>query len=192
LVAGGFITLTPSSDGITISSTGSAILSGNYVSATTFNTFTGTTAPATYALKTNFNSFSGTTAPATYLSKSAFNTYSGNTVIRQNLAYATGITLNLSGLEEKRFVITGATTGNITFSFSNTTNVEFFSVDLSGSTTVAITNPSTVRMQQYEVDNSRWVSATKVLTLAAGNYQLVYSYNPSNALYKLNCSDKYV
>ena len=45
-----------------------------------FNTFTGTTAPATYASKTYFNAFTGTTAPATYLAKTAFNTYSGTTV----------------------------------------------------------------------------------------------------------------
>jgi nitrogen fixation protein FixH len=160
---------------------------------TTFSTYTGNTLTSINGKlsTTSFNTYSGTTVPNTYLSKSAFNTYSGNTIYRVNLPYSTGITLNISSLEQKRFVITGNTTGNATVTISNSANAEVFTLDiLSATTTVALTLPSTVRMQNYEVTNSRWVSATRVLTLPSGRYQLTFGYN--GTVYLLNCSDKYV
>jgi hypothetical protein len=50
------------------------------VEQTLFNTYTGTTAPATFALKTSIATYTGTTAPAQFVGKTAFNTYSGTTV----------------------------------------------------------------------------------------------------------------
>jgi len=43
-------------------------------------TYTGTTAPNTYATKSAINTYTGTTAPNAYVSKTAFNTYSGTTI----------------------------------------------------------------------------------------------------------------
>lgn len=103
LIAGSNITLTPGVGGITISSTGGgggSGTTGNYVSASTFNQYTGTTAPATYVsktayniytgdtltalnarvLKTVFSTYTGTTAPATYQSKSSIVTLTGTTL----------------------------------------------------------------------------------------------------------------
>ena len=45
-----------------------------------FSTYTGTTAPATFASKSFLSTYTGTTAPNTYLSKTSFNTYSGTTI----------------------------------------------------------------------------------------------------------------
>ena len=117
--------------------------------------------------------------------------YSSNNIIeRENIGYATGITLNLESKEQKRFVITGSTSGDTVLSFVNTDNIDFFSVDFSANTTVNFTMPATVYMQTYEVDNDRWNSTTKVLTVAAGLYTLTFSY--ANSVYRLNCSDIYV
>ena len=45
-----------------------------------YSTYTGTTAPSTFANKSAVNYYTGTTAPATYLTISNFNTYTGTTV----------------------------------------------------------------------------------------------------------------
>ena len=51
---------------------------------TTFNLFTGTTAPNLYASKSAFELFTGTTAPATYVNYTIFNNYTGQTNTRLN------------------------------------------------------------------------------------------------------------
>ena len=57
------------------------IASGSGVTTTTFNFYTGTTAPATFLGKTAFNTYSGTTVPNTYYSKIQINAYTGATNI---------------------------------------------------------------------------------------------------------------
>jgi len=109
---------------------------------------------------------------------------------RTTIAYSSStINLNLDSLEQKRFIISNIS-GDVTLSFSNITNVDFFSVDFSASTTVNITMPSTVRMQSYEVNNGRWNATTRVITVSAGLYTLTFSYDGS--LYRVNCSDQYI
>ncbi len=184
-----------------------------FASKTIFNGYTGTTAPATFAnktifnaytastkvLQTTFSTYTGTTAPAQFASKTIFNGYTGATVTRLTnledevsrviVTPSSTIALDLNSRKQRRFVITGNTPSS-TFSFTNATNVQVFSVDLDCSGTIAIIMPSTVRMQTYEVTNSRWVSVTHILTLSAGKYTLSFSYD--GTVYRCNASDLYV
>jgi len=53
----------------------------SFASKVAFTTYTGITAPATYLSKSDFNIYSGTTIPNTYLTKSAFTGYSATTLL---------------------------------------------------------------------------------------------------------------
>ena len=51
----------------------------NKLEVTDFNTYSGTTVPATYLTINNFDTFTGTTLPANYYNKTEINTYTGST-----------------------------------------------------------------------------------------------------------------
>jgi hypothetical protein len=160
LNAGTNIALNSSSTGITISSSGgvSSSIFNTYTGTTApstyalkanFNLFTGTTAPATYALKANFNTFTGATAPATYSLKTVFNTYTGTTA---PATYKTIASFNVfTGSNNTRIstienaYVTGATnlgtTGNALFSAKNGKNLEF--KKLVAGSNVTLTSSST-------------------------------------------------
>jgi hypothetical protein len=91
LVAGAGIILTPNSTGVTITSAVTGI--SGYVTSGTFNSYTGTTAPAQFASKSIFNTYTGVTNTAinNRLLTSAFNTYSGLTLTNINSRLLTSI-----------------------------------------------------------------------------------------------------
>lgn len=140
------------------------------------------------------------------VSKEIFDTYTGTTdirlstlealtgstdaIVRENIDYSSSIVLDLEDVQQKRFVIDDAVSGNINFSFTNTGNVELFTIDLSASTAVSLNMPATVRMQKYESDNERWNTSTRTLDLAIGVYTLTFAFD--GTLYKLNCSEQYI
>jgi len=115
LVAGNNISLNSTSTGITINSTG---VNGNYVSGTTFNYYTGTTAPNTYQTKTSINTLTGTTLPAAYQSKASINTYTGTTApstyqTKASINTLTGTTLPLTYQSKSSIdTLTGTTLPN--------------------------------------------------------------------------------
>jgi hypothetical protein len=75
----------PSSSGQVLSSLTDGTMSWSSVlTSAAFNTFTGTTLPATYQTRASINVLTGTTLPATYLSRTAFNTYSATTLTNIN------------------------------------------------------------------------------------------------------------
>jgi hypothetical protein len=99
------------------------------VNVSTYNTFTGTTAPSTYLTISNFDTFTGTTAPSTYLTISNFDTYSGNTLIligtKQDTITGAATTITSSNLTINRALISD-NDGKV--SVSNTTSTELLYV----------------------------------------------------------------
>jgi len=86
---------------------------------TLFNTYTGTTAPATYQTITDFNTFTGTTLPANYYDKTEINNYTGqtNTLISTKLdtSVFTGYTASTVNINKKiQLISTGTTDVNTT------------------------------------------------------------------------------
>jgi len=64
---------------------------------TVFDTFTGTTLPATYVTISDFNTFTGTTLPANYYNKTEINAYTASTdtrldTIETDITYISGVT----------------------------------------------------------------------------------------------------
>lgn len=82
-------------------------------------TYSGTTAPATYALKSNFNTYTGITAPAQFQSHSSIVTYTGTTVpntytLKSNFNTFTGTTAPATYKTISSFNSYTASTVNIT------------------------------------------------------------------------------
>lgn len=125
LIAGANITLTPGVGGITISSTGGgggSGTTGNYVSASTFNQYTGTTAPATYVSKTAYNIYTGDTLTAlnARVLKTVFSTYTGTTApstyqSKSSIAVLTGTTLPATYASKSAFNAFTGTTAPATY-----------------------------------------------------------------------------
>lgn len=112
---------------------------------TNFNTFTGTTLPATYATQAEMAIYTGTTVPATYVTKTAINTLTGTTL---PATYATIANFNtFTGTTApatyalKSLAVTGATnlgTGNGTI-YTTTSANKLNLKTLSGGTNITIT-----------------------------------------------------
>src|SRR5579859_1385062 len=123
LVGGNGITVLHNSTGVTFN--GQTI--GNYVSATTFNFFTGTTAPATYLKIANFNTYSGTTEPLKYQSKSSIVTLTGTTLpvtyaLKTNFNTYTGTTAPATYALKSNFNTFTGTTAPATYALISNFN----------------------------------------------------------------------
>lgn len=88
IVAGLNTSITSDATSITISSVGGSFTGATlYLLKTSFNTYSGTTAPGQFANKALVNTYTGTTAPATFANKILVQTYTGltNTAISNKL-----------------------------------------------------------------------------------------------------------
>jgi len=121
LVAGSGIGFSATTDTVII--TGSS--SGDFVTNTKFNGYTGTTAPATYQSRTSINTLTGTTLPATYQSRTSINTLTGTTLpatyqSRTSINVYTGTTAPNQFASKSAFLIyTGTTAPFIYLNKSN-------------------------------------------------------------------------
>lgn len=75
------------------------------------------------------------------------------------------VTMNWNSLALKNFDLTTTETGNITLSFTNTSNLVQGRLTLRVTGTITVTMPSGVVMDIFEVDIGRWNDSTNVLTL---------------------------
>lgn len=113
--------------------------------------------------------------------------------IRVSVSVSAGtLTLDMDSKYRRKFLL-GTQSSNFTIAFSNTTNAEEFDLDLAITGTVAITMPSTVRMQGYEVSNLRWVHSTKILTLIGTTASpFTITFRNDGTIFRCNASDPYV
>ncbi len=113
--------------------------------------------------------------------------------IRVSVSVSAGtLTLDMDSKYRRKFLL-GTQSSNFTIAFSNTTNAEEFDLDLAITGTVAITMPSTVRMQEYEVSNLRWVHSTKILTLIGTTASpFTITFRNDGTIFRCNASDPYV
>jgi hypothetical protein len=127
------------------------------VNGTTFNLYTGTTAPATYLSKSAFNTYSGTTVPANYYNKTQINAYTGATAAQINsklpTSTFTGYTASTKNINKKIQVVSTLT--------SNANQVVPFEVTWNSA------NP-------YATDMYTWSGGSGVFIRSAGTYEVQY------------------
>lgn len=97
------------------------------------------------------------------------------------------LTLDCQNKSQRRFIVTSAIADAFTLALANADQLQVMTLDFSCSAQVAITMPAAFSMQDFEeTDLQRWNSATDVLTLAAGRYEM--SLTRSGAVFNLKCS----
>ena len=114
------------------------------------------------------------------------------------VAISTGtLTLDVNNELFRNFDLTATETGNFTIAFSNTTawvaaqQTVTLSMRLTG--TIAITMPSTTRMELYENTLGRWNTSTRVLTLVGTTAsRFVLRFTPQDSIIAIEASDRLV
>lgn len=113
---------------------------------------------------------------------------------RVAVAISTGtLTLDINNEIRRDFDLTATETGNFTIAFSNTTNWKDSSLTLRLTGTIAITMPSTVRMENFENTVGRWNTSTRVLTLigvTASPFEIRFS--PQGSIIECFATDRFV
>lgn len=103
------------------------------------------------------------------------------------------LTLDINNEIRRDFDLTATESGNFTIAFSNTTNWKESSLTLRLTGTIAITMPSTVRMENYEVTNARWNTTTRVLTLIGVTASpFIIVFQPQSSIIGCAASDRLV
>jgi photosystem II stability/assembly factor-like uncharacterized protein len=118
----------------------------------------------------------------------------GINVIRETVNISAGsLGLNMNGKKIKKFLLGATASSDFSVVMSNTGSAEGWSLLLNVTGVVAITFEAPFRMGDHEVSNSRWVSATHILTLTGTTdtpFELSAEFD--GTIWRLRASIKYV
>lgn len=187
LKGGTGITIISTSTGLTFN--GATV--GNYVSATTFNFYTGTTAPAQFQSHSSIVTFTGTTLPATYHTKSAFNSFTGTTLPANYQSHSSIVTLTGTTLPSTYLPISNPTyTGVLSLgalSFSDTGILEKLASNTNSFNQIIIQNLShgANASSNYVVSNDIGTATSNYgeFGMNSSGYTGTTSFNIPNAVY---------
>ena len=146
------------------------------LTATIYQTYTGTTAPATFASKSIFNTYTGTTAPNRYFSKTG-GTITGSVRVNSNVII-TGTT-KLSGTTYLKTLAAANITTDSTL-FWNPTTCDVRKVKLTGGSDVYFYTDNTTLSTSSSSGICVYLSGTP-WNFSAGRYQIDFSAQYGNS-----------